>query len=64
MVTVKGQIKRNTVIKTLNPGNHSNKSMYLYLLSRDYGIWKIIRGGGLHYIPCSDTLSTLIMCLK
>ena len=47
MVMVKGQIKRNTVIKTLNPGNHSNKSMYLYLLSRDYGIWKIIRGGGL-----------------
>jgi len=33
MVMVKGQIKRNTVIKTLNPGNHSNKSMYLKISS-------------------------------
>ena len=33
MVTVKGQIKRNTVIKTLNAGNHSNKSMFLKISS-------------------------------
>ena len=62
MVMVKGQIKRNTVIKTLNPGNHSNKSMYLKISSifafkrlrylENYSGRGITRGRGEAPTPC------------